>query len=75
MQIKKGTRGGDKRRGGNWRFRVPCSIGGDKEKGGTPFMHGGSHMTIDPRIPTMPGRSTLGFHPSRINRMHQARGG
>ena len=25
-------------------------------------MHGRSRMTIDPRIPTMPGRSTSGFH-------------
>ena len=26
------------------------------------LMHGRSLMTIDPRIPTMPGRSTSGFH-------------
>ena len=25
------------------------------------IMHGRSRMTIDPRIPTMPGRSTSGF--------------
>ena len=25
-------------------------------------MHGRSRMTIDPRIPSMPGRSTSGFH-------------
>ena len=25
-------------------------------------MHGRSRMTIDPRIPAMPGRSTSGFH-------------
>ena len=25
-------------------------------------MHGSSRMTIDPRIPTMPGQSTSGFH-------------
>ena len=25
-------------------------------------MHGRSRMTIDPYIPTMPGRSTSGFH-------------
>ena len=29
--------------------------------GGTQFVHGRSCMTIDPRIPTMPGRSTLVF--------------
>ena len=28
----------------------------------TQFVHGRSRMTIDPRIPIMPGRSTLGFH-------------
>ena len=27
------------------------------------IMHGRSRMTIDPRIPTMPGQSTLGFQP------------
>ena len=26
------------------------------------IMHDRSRMTIDPRIPTMPGRSTSGFH-------------
>ena len=26
------------------------------------FMHVRSRMTIDPRIPTMPGRSTSSFH-------------
>ena len=25
-------------------------------------MHGRSRITIDPRIPTMPGRSRSGFH-------------
>ena len=28
----------------------------------THAMHGGTRMTTDPRIPTMPGRSTSGFH-------------
>ena len=35
-----------------------------KEKGGgggTQFVHGRYRMTIDPRIPSMPGRSTSGF--------------
>ena len=27
------------------------------------IIHGRSRMTIDPRIPTIPGRRTLGFHP------------
>ena len=26
------------------------------------FVHGCSRMTIDPRTPTMPGRSMSGFH-------------
>ncbi|CAM9709040.1 unnamed protein product, partial [Laminaria digitata] len=26
------------------------------------IMHGGSRMTMDPRIPTVPGRSMKGFH-------------
>ena len=26
------------------------------------IMHGRGRMTVDPRIPTIPGRSTLGFH-------------
>ena len=35
--------------------------------GGTQFGHGRSRMAIDPRIPTMPGRSTLVFHhPGRV---------
>ena len=29
------------------------------------IMHGRSRMTIDLRIPTMPERSTSGFHPPR----------
>ena len=31
-------------------------------RGCTHAMHGRSHVTIDPRIPTMLGRSTSGFH-------------
>ena len=34
------------------------------------FMHGRSRMTIDPCIPTMPGRTTSGFHPSGRRRLH-----
>ena len=32
-------------------------------RGGIHFVHGRSRMTMDPRIPSMPGRSTSGFHP------------
>ena len=32
-----------------------------------------SRMTIDPRIPTVPGRSTSGFHEPRKHWPHQAR--
>ena len=36
-------------------------------------MHGSSRMTIDPRIPTMPGRSTSGIHRPGRHCLHQAR--
>ena len=39
--------------------------GRERRRGGggcTQFVHGRSRMTIDLRIPTMPGRSTSGFH-------------
>ena len=39
----------------------------------TQFVHGRSRMTIDPRIPTMPGRSTSGLHPPGSHCLHQAR--
>ena len=41
--------------------------------GGTQFVQGCSRMTIDARIPTMPGRSTSGFHQPGRYRLHQAR--
>ena len=42
-------------------------------RGGTQFVHGHSRMTIDPRIPTMLGRSTSGFHQPGRHCSHQAR--
>ena len=36
-------------------------------------MHGRSRVTIDPRTPTMPGRSTSGFHRPGRHCLHQAR--
>ena len=33
-----------------------------KRVGGTQFVLGRNRMTVDPRIPTMPGRGTSGFH-------------
>ena len=36
-------------------------------------MDGGSRMTIDPRIPTMPGRSRSGFHRPGRHCSRQAR--
>ena len=36
-------------------------------------MHGRSRMTIDPCIPTMPGRSSSGFHRPGRHCLHQAR--
>ena len=40
--------------------------------GGTHVMHGRSCKTIDPRIPTMPGRITSGFHRPGRHCFHQA---
>ena len=37
------------------------------------IMHGRGGMTIDPRIPTIPGRSASGFHPPGRHHLHQAR--
>ena len=37
------------------------------------IIHGRRRMTIDPRIPTMPGRSTSGFHRPGRHRKLQAR--
>ena len=37
------------------------------------FVHGRSRMTIDPRIPTMSGRSTSGCHEPGRRCLHQAR--
>ena len=37
------------------------------------FVHGRSRMTLDPRIPAMPGRSTSAFHQSGRHCLHQAR--
>ena len=42
--------------------------------GGCTHYHAGlSHLTIDPRIPTKPGRSTSGFHRPDRHCLHQAR--
>ena len=41
--------------------------------GCTHVMHGGSRMTTDPRIPTMPERKTSGFHRPGRHCLHQAR--
>ena len=49
---------------------------GDYREGGggrTQFVHGRSRMTIGPRIPTMPGRSTSGSHQLGRHCLHQAR--
>ena len=39
----------------------------------THVTHGRSRMTIDPRIPTMPGQRTSGFHRPGKHCLHQAR--
>ena len=49
--------------------------GGEGWAGGdcTQFVRGRSCMNIDPHIPTMPGRSTSGFHQPGRHCLHQAR--
>ena len=42
-------------------------------EGNTHVMHGRSRMAVDPRIATMPGRSTSGFHRPGRHCMHQVR--
>ena len=48
---------------------------GNRGRGGRVYsvVHGRSRMTIDPRIPTIPGRSTLGYHQPGRHCLHQAR--
>ena len=41
--------------------------------GGACVMHGRSRMTVDPRIPTVPGQSTSGFHRPGRHCSHQGR--
>ena len=63
--------GGDGIEGaGDGRGRPRDGIGGG---GCTQFVHGRSRMTIDARIPTMPGRSTSGFHQPGGHYLHQVR--
>ena len=54
---------------------TPGRGGGGHLVGGgcTQFVHGRSRMTTDPRIPTMPGRSTSGFHQPGKHCLHQPR--
>ena len=54
---------------GWWRL----GVGRRRGVPGTQFVHGRSRMTIDPRIPTMPGRSTSGFHQPGRHCSNQAR--
>ena len=49
------------------------NIAGWEGGGCTQFVHGRSLMTINPRIPTMPGRSASGFHQPARHCLHQAR--
>ena len=59
-----------------WECRISCATkmkARTPGEGSTRVTHGRSGMTMDPRIPAAPGRSTSGFH--RIGRpcLHQAR--
>ena len=55
--------------------QTKLTASGEEEggEGGTQFVHGRSRTTIDPRIPTMPGRSTSAFHQPGRHCLHQAR--
>ena len=51
-------------------FRAPLAA---RRRGCTRFVHGRSRMINYTRIPTMPGRSTSGFHQPGRHCLHQAR--
>ena len=51
----------------------PFRHGATRRGGCTHVMHGGNRMTMDPRIPTMPGRSKSGFDRSGRHCLNQAR--
>ena len=71
----------ERRKGvGKWRRKangggpgLQWDVGVASGGGGTQFGHGRSRVAIDPRIPTMPGRSMPGFHHPGILCLHQAR--
>ena len=59
---------------GNDESKVRGGGGGGRGGGGRiQCLHGGSRMTINPRIPTIPGRSTSGLHQPDRHCLHQAR--
>ena len=66
-----------KGRGGDTRYKPvrykEAGRGGGGWRGCTQFVHGRRSMTIDPRIHTMPGRSTSGFQQPGRHCLHQAR--
>ena len=56
-----------------WRRGGRKGVDGWGGGGCTQFVYGRSRITIDPRIPTMPGRSTSGFYQPGRQCLHQAR--
>ena len=54
---------------------VRGGVGGVQSGWGGRVMHSRSRMTIDLRIPTIPGRSTSYFHRPSVHGYHQARRG
>ena len=50
-----------------------CASPQSYDHGRTQFVHRRSLMTMDPRIPPVPGRSTSGFHQPGRHCLHQAR--
>ena len=67
-EAKEGGRGGGEEGVGRGR-----EAGGRGGGGCTKCVHDRSRMTIDPRIPVMPGRSTSGFRQPGRHCLHHAR--
>ena len=53
--------------------RISLRCRGRGGGGYSQLVHGCGHMTIDPRIPTIPGRSPSGSHQPGIHCSHQTR--
>ena len=77
LEERVGGTGADLEEGLEWRRHSFSAASSAVSRGGVcaHFMHGRSPMTVDPRTPRMPGRSTSAFHhrPRRHCLLHEAR--